>query len=307
MSAFYDRMEAVATMEHDVPTAAFLEPGERWNGLIDAASTYICGAETDRVSAKDLDRYDDNGVNWRVIEGYGTVIASHGKDLPFALDCPVRAIDHRGTRVRIETTQGMIVADQVIVTLPSTILAEASVAFTPALPEKTAAAAMLPLGLADKLFLSLEHADEFETDSRLFGHTDRAATATYHMRPFGRPQIETYFGGRLAAELEAQDDGAFFDFAVSELVGLLGGDFRHRVKPLQLHRWGIDPFARGSYSCALPRGADCRAILAAPVDGRLYFAGEACSAHDFSTAHGAWHTGVAAADQVIAARRNPRP
>src|SRR5262249_16151035 len=39
---------------------------------------------------------------------------------------------------------------------------------------------------------------------------------------------------------------------------------------------------------------------------RLFFAGEACSPHDFSTAHGAWITGVAAADQVIAARTRTR-
>jgi monoamine oxidase len=35
----------------------------------------------------------------------------------------------------------------------------------------------------------------------------------------------------------------------------------------------------------------------------LFFAGEACSTHDFSTAHGGFNTGVAAADQVIAARK----
>jgi monoamine oxidase len=39
----------------------------------------------------------------------------------------------------------------------------------------------------------------------------------------------------------------------------------------------------------------------------LFFAGEACSVHDFSTAHGGWHTGVSAAEQVIAARRAPHP
>ena len=50
--------------------------------------------------------------------------------------------------------------------------------------------------------------------------------------------------------------------------------------------------------------ADCRARLAAPVDDRLFFAGEACSAGDFSTAHGGWITGIVAADQVIAARAN---
>lgn len=34
-------------------------------------------------------------------------------------------------------------------------------------------------------------------------------------------------------------------------------------------------------------------------------AGEACSEHDFSIAHGAYHTGIAAAEQAIAARRKP--
>ena len=43
------------------------------------------------------------------------------------------------------------------------------------------------------------------------------------------------------------------------------------------------------------------------MDDRLFFAGEACSANDFSTAHGAYLTGVAAADQAIAARRAKRP
>ena len=42
--------------------------------------------------------------------------------------------------------------------------------------------------------------------------------------------------------------------------------------------------SRGSYSYALPGRSDSRAALAAPVDNSLFFAGEACSADDFSTA-----------------------
>ena len=93
---------------------------------------------------------------------------------------------------------------------------------------------------------------------------------------------------------------------MTELVGLLGSDFARRVKPLELYRWGSDPFARGSYSYALPGQAECRGALAAAADDRLFFAGEACSQHDYSTAHGAYLTGVAAAEQVIAARRGQR-
>ena len=194
-------------------------------------------------------------------------------------------------------------ADAVIVTLPSNLIAEQEGLFLPALPEKTAAAAGLPLGLADKLFLALADAEQFEKDSRAFGDAGHAATAAYQFRPFGRPLIEAYFGGALAAELETAGEAAFFDFAVAELVGLFGGDFSRRVMPLRLHRWGSDPLSRGSYSYALPGKADCRAALAAPVDDRLFFAGEACSPNDYSTAHGAFLTGVAAAEQAIAARR----
>jgi monoamine oxidase len=229
------------------------------------------------------------------------VIAAHGSNLPVVFGRPVRRIDHRVRRLRVEMADGAITADAAIVTVPSAVLAEEKLLFIPALPEKAEAAAGLPLGLADKMFLSLSNADEFEKESRLFGHSDRSATGVYHVRPFGRPQIEAYFGGRLAAELEANGEPAFLDFAVAELVGLLGSDFARRVKLLHLHRWGADPFSRGSYSYALPGKADCRAALGAPVDDRLFFAGEACSRNDFSTAHGAYLTGVAAADQAIAA------
>jgi monoamine oxidase len=295
------RSEAVGENEPDRAAADFLEPGERWNPLMNAVSTWYSGAELDRVSARDLDRYVDTGVNWRVAEGYGSVIARHGADLRAELDCEVKRVDHRGRDLRIETARGAIAARAVIVTLPSAVLAETENFFLPALPEKTRAAAGLPLGLADKLFLSLSEPETFEPDSRAFGALDRTATAAYGFRPLGRPLIEAYFGGALAAELETGGEAAFFDFALRELVGLLGADFARRVAPVASHSWRVDPYSRGSYSYALPGRADDRAALAAPVEERLFFAGEACSRNDFSTAHGAFRTGVAAAEQAIEA------
>jgi monoamine oxidase len=299
--AFDQRLDGTAENGPDQPASAFLEAGGRWNALMDAVSTYYSGAELDRLSAHDLARYQDSGVNWRVVDGYGATVGAYGADLSVALECPVRRIDHSGKRLSIETAQGSVSADQVIVALPTSILTDGTL-FSPALPGKAEAAAGLPLGLANKLFLSLDRAEEFESDSRLFGRTDRTGTGSYHIRPLGRPIIEAYFGGQLAWDLEAQGEHAFHDFAVSELGGALGSTFARRLKPIKVHRWGADPFSRGSYSYALPGKADCRAILAEPVDDRLFFAGEACSPRDFSTTHGALQSGRAAADQVITAR-----
>jgi monoamine oxidase len=302
LEAFYDRVSAAAQSEPDVAMAALLEPGCRWNGLIGAVVSYINGAEPARVSTRDFDNYADDGVNWRVREGLGATVAAYGQGVPAALDCAVLRIDHSGKRLRVETAKGAIACRCAIVTLPSTVIAEREHLFAPALPEKTQAAAGVPLGLDDKLFIALDRAEEFEPDSRLIGHADRSATATYHLRPFGRPMIEVFFGGALAWDLEARGERAFFDFAVAELTAHFGADFAARLRPIRIHRWGADPFARGAYSSALPGMAHCRAALAAPVEDRIFFAGEACSTHDFSTAHGGFLTGVAAAEQVIAAR-----
>jgi monoamine oxidase len=301
--ALHERADALPEDEPDRPLADLLDPGGRWNALIDAVSGYYSGAELARVSARDLGRYADDGVNWRVVEGYGRTIAAHGAGLEVAFDSAVARIDHGGRRIRIETKRGVVEADAAIVTLPSALIAADEALFAPTLPDKTRAAAGLPLGCDDKLFLSLGDAEGFEPETRAFGDPRRAATAAYQFRPFGRPMIECYFGGALAAELEKGGAAAFFDFARSELVGLYGGEFARRIAPLALHGWSGDPFARGAYSYALPGRADDRAALAAPVDARLFFAGEACSREDFSTAHGAYLTGIAAAEQAIGALR----
>jgi monoamine oxidase len=304
---FYTRLEEAAQRGTDAAASSVLDPANRWNPLLDAMGTYISGAELERVSLKDLDNYHSTDINWRVVEGYGTLIAAYGANVPAMLDCPVSGVDRSGKRLSIQTSKGAIAADQAIVTVPSAIVAAERIQFTPALPDKVEAANGLPLGHDDKLFMSLDGAEEFPTSARLFAHTDRTATAGYHIRPFGWPMIEAYFGGACAAELENGGEAAFFDFAVAELVGVMGSEFAKRLKPIRVHSWGIDQYALGAYSFALPGYADRRAVLAEPVDDRLFFAGEACSLHDFSTAHGGYLTGVAAADRVVAARSKLPP
>jgi monoamine oxidase len=303
MAAFYERLSDVAERDGDASCAAAFEPGNRWNGLIGAVVSYISGGDAREVSARDFENYAGTDVNWRVSEGYGTVIAAYAQGLAVALDTTVERIDHSGTMLRVETSRGVIAAGQVIVTLPTDIIAARAELFFPLLPQKTEAAAALPLGLADKLYLALDKAEEFGRDSRVFARIDTKDTASYTVRPQGRPQIEGYFGNGLADELERGGVDAFVDYAVGQLADVFGHDFRKRLSLLDMHLWRADPFARGSYSYARPGQVNCRLTLAAPVDNRLFFAGEACSKLDFSTAHGAHLTGLAAAEQVLTARK----
>jgi monoamine oxidase len=304
LDAFYDRAEEAAQQAeqsgHDVPANRYLEPGNRWNPMIDAISTYVNGCELDQVSILDMQAYEDTEINWRVRRGYGALVAAYGASCPLALNCAVTLIDHSGKRIRIETSQGTLTADKVIVTVPTNLIADEAIRFQPPLPAKIDAARGLPLGLADKVMLALDDGDALPKDGSLRGATMRTAMGTYHLRPFGQPCIEGFFGGRFAQSLEDAGPGAFAAESINEIVSFLGNDYRRKLKPLAESRWSHDPFARGSYSHALPGHAGDRAVLAAPVDGRLFFAGEATSPGFFSTAHGARDSGERAAEEVLA-------
>src|ERR1700722_9443601 len=304
---FYQRVEEAAKRAdgHDIPANRCLEPGNRWNPMIDAISTYINGCELDQVSLLDLTAYEDTNINWRVRRGYGALMAAYGEALPLALNCNVTLIDHSGQQVRIETSQGTLTADRVIITVPTNLIADEALRFPPASPAKVDAARGLPLGLADKVMLALEQPDTLPKDGNLRGATMRTAMGSYHLRPFGQACIEGFFGGRFARELEDAGDGALAAQAIDEIVALLGNDYRRKLKPLSESRWAHNPFARGSYSAPLPghagRRAGARAVPASPIHGRLFFAGEATSPNFFSTAHGARDSGARAAGEVVRA------
>jgi monoamine oxidase len=301
-AAFDERCAAAAAAPEDVAEATLLEPNGAWNTLIGAISTWANGTELENVSVQDHDRYDNNAVNWRVLRGYGTLVSTYGAAVPVRRNTVVERIEHGGRRVKLVTAQGDITARAVIVTVPTNVLAAEAIRFFPALPDKVEAAAGLPLGIANKAFLAVEGGGEaLPRDRHLTGRIDRIATGNYQLRPHGWPLISCYFGGRNAVALEREGPDGMAAFAIDELVGLIGGEYRRRLTPLATSAWVADPFARGSYSCALPGRRPARAALATPVDGRLFFAGEACSDHFFGTAHGAFITGVAAADAALAA------
>jgi monoamine oxidase len=69
---------------------------------------------------------------------------------------------------------------------------------------------------------------------------------------------------------------------------------------MRMVNWTADPYSLGAYSVTPPGGIDNPAALAAPVAGRLFWAGEA-TAHVAWTAtvHGAYDSGRRAAAEAL--------
>src|SRR5438067_9496777 len=121
--AFYWAVHRLAQRPEDSPCSAALMPGGRWNALIDATSTWANAVELECLSAKDNDRYEDSGINWRLHRGYGRLFEALADGLPIAYATKATRIDHSCAALAIETSRGTVTAARVIVAVPSAIIA----------------------------------------------------------------------------------------------------------------------------------------------------------------------------------------
>ncbi|MEO6184664.1 MAG: NAD(P)/FAD-dependent oxidoreductase [Steroidobacteraceae bacterium] len=295
---YYALIEAAASAGRDVAVSEVL-PDDAYRVRFDAVMTWAVSVESRQVSTLDLARYGDSEHNWAVREGLGTVVAAGAAGLPIRLGTLVTAVDWSGPRIQIDTSAGRIDCAGVIITAPTPVLAAGAIQFTPALPTAHLDAfAGLPLGVVNKVFFRLGGGQFADGVSRHFlGSASTSRTCNYLVYPADQPLLCAFFGGDLSRELEQR--GELEVFARDELRGIFGAQFVGALGPGLATGWGADPHARGSYSAALPGKAHCRGVLATPVTPAMQFAGEACSEQFYGTLHGAWLSGVAAAEQLL--------
>ncbi len=276
-----------------------VDPAGRWNPFLNALSGYINGAPLSRVSVADWLAYDNSASeqNLRLPNGYGGLLARLGEQFEHHLATPVIAISRLPESVQMETTEGLIEAKRAIVTVPTTALPK--IRFDPPIDGVYEAAGQLPLGIADKLFLALDEPKAFPHDAHLLGNPHSPNTGSYFIQPMGMPVIEGFFGGDGARALEELGEDGAFAFAIDEIAALLGTKMRKHLTPIAVSAWTKEEWIGGSYSHAFPGFAAARARLADSGDERVAFAGEAVSHDDYSTAHGAFDSGVAAVQRLF--------
>lgn len=132
-----------------------LPPEGEWNAYVEALSGYINGTGLADLSVADYLAYDDAATdkNWRVPDGYGTLVAAQLPRVAVALGTPVRRIRDEGGHLVLESPRGAVRARTAIVTVATPVLARGGIALPGRYDARCHAAAQLPLGLANKLFL----------------------------------------------------------------------------------------------------------------------------------------------------------
>jgi len=281
-----------------------LLPGNEWNPYVQVIVGFISGAALERLSAADYMAYDQSSTeeNWRAPTGYGALVArSFPRAVLLSLANPVEALALEGPGLKISTRTGTIRARAVILTVSTAVLAADTIKLPAQLEPWRESARLLPLGHNEKMFLEITGDSPFERETQLLGNPRDVRTGSYYIRPMGMPVIECFLGGEGTRVLTEGGPAAAFAFALDQLVALFGAQVRGVLRPLVASSWAREVRIGGAYSYALPGHAQARAALAHPFEQRVFFAGEATSAADFSTAHGAHDSGVRAANEVIAA------
>jgi len=300
----FERIAAAGRRGVDQLAAEFRDPDHPWAPIADYLITTINAVEPEAYSTAEAGAEEDLHQDWIVDQGLGTLIQRLGDGLPVRLGCPAERIDSGGGPVRIDTPRGRVAARAAIVTVSTGSMDEGSrLAFRPRLPDwKRQALRDVPMGRAEKIALRFEDdALDALPENCYLSIFDENGVFGFHARPFGRPLAIAYTGGDLARAVADWSEAEAVDFALERLCAALGNGMLHHFVRGTRTAWGRDPWIAGAYSAARPGRHAQRTVLARPVDGRLFFAGEATVNDCFATAHGAWLSGLRAAEEASAA------
>jgi monoamine oxidase len=279
-----------------------LDPASPWNDYIRAIVSFISGDSLEQTSVADYLTYFESATdtNWRTRAGYGALIAgSFPEGVALRLATPVESIELAATGVTLTTPQGSVRARAAILCVSTAVLAGDTIKLPAALEPWRTAATRLPLGRDEKFFLEITADAPFEDETQVLGNPRDRRTASFYIRPLGRPVIECYFGGEGARIVEDGGPALGFAVALDQLAALFGAQIRQVLRPLVASSWSRSIRVGGAYSYALPGHAQARRALARPFDQRLFFAGEATCTNEFSTAHGAYDSGTRAAREAL--------
>lgn len=264
------------------------------------------GADPSVLSAWSVDEgrdYADEGEDVLFPDGYDRIPKYLATGTTIRLGVQLQKVTLRTNGVSLTTSAGTIDADAVVVTVPLGVLRGGAIVFEPGLPPaKRAAINALDMGVLSKTFLRFPRvfwpgdADWIE----YLGEPSKGWAEWVSLAGLDEPVLLGFNAGAKGRSVEASTDTAITAEAMAVLRSVLGARVPDPVASMT-SRWSTDPFARGSYSY-YPVGStpDHRRALARPIDGRIFFAGEATSADSPSTVHGAYLSGQRAADEVLA-------
>ena len=280
----------------------FSEEGMR--NLLYAINTTLeheYGADVSDLSLWEFDQDGElKGDDVLFPNGYIQLVEAQAEGLDIRLGQTVRRVEYSDSGVRVVTDSGEYEGQVALVTVPLGVLKSGKISFAPPLPLwKTESIGRLNMGVLNKCYLKFPNV--FWDDSEILGYVsaEKGQWCEWfnYDAALNQPVLLGFNAGAFGFEIENWSDEEIVASAMQTLRTIYG-DSIPNPEAWSITRWGRDPFALGSYSHIPPfaSGEDYDA-LAKPV-GTLFFAGEATHREFPSTVHGAYLSGIRAAEEI---------
>ena len=266
--------------------------------------TNLNGIEANLVSAVDFASVND-GKDFIMESGLANLIDKWAQGINSILNTPVTQINWERDYIEIYTQSKKYICKSVLLTVSNGILRNEDITFIPELPKyKIQAIHNLPMGILNKIGVLFKQGTFKENDIGWYvaltdtNDNDKSQIISFEIRKKEKEHMIFFFGGDKGFDVENFPD-KYYAIITAFIKNQFGNLIEKNIIEIIHTSWGKDPFTRGSYSYALPGHSSERELLKKSLEKKVYFAGEATIKSYYGTCHGAYISGVNAANEII--------
>jgi len=242
----------------------------------------------------------------RIVLTYEELINSMASQLPansFFLNDPVISIDYQNHPI-VRTQSGRLLqARRVVVTAPLGVLKSNKIQFLPPLSaRKQTAIQRIGYGIMNKIVLHFEDCF-WDPDCHSFGIISEPVQFPYWLNQYricGKPVLIGLYAGQFPLQIQEEgwSDERIRDTALTALANSFSIVLPGLVDWFITH-WEKEEWILGSYSYShFLSSTEDFDIVAEPVEGKIFFAGEHTNKEEHGYVHGAFSSGVSVATQI---------
>lgn len=274
-----------------------------WRFFLSTYMTFDLG-DLDQISSLLYNEGEEfEGIEVISTNGYDTIPQYLAAGLEVQLNQRVSKVDYSGAQVKVTHNGTVSTADYVIVSVPLGVLKHNSIQFSPDLPAfKKTAIEKIGMNCVNKFLLTWDTA--FGDDVQFISYTPEIKDKFNYfvnVKKF-HPSVNalmTFAYADYARQTETMSDAQVIDEIMAHLRDIYGSNIPNPNNFLRT-QWNTNENAFGAYSFTAV-GTEMRHFedLAETLDDKLFFAGEHTEVDYFSTAHGAYLSGIREADKII--------
>lgn len=275
-----------------------------WQFLLSTYVTFDTGDLNKLSSLLYNEGEEFGGVEKIATNGYDTIPKYLATNLNIQLNQRVTKIDYTNSKAKITHNGTETEADYVLVTVPLGVLKNNTIQFSPALPTtKQTAIQKIGMNCVDKFLLTFS--TTFWDNTQYICYTPSAKDKFNYFVNINKfnPSVNalmTFAYADYARQTETMTDAQIINEIMIHLKDIYGNNIPNPANLLRT-KWQSNENSFGAYSYTAV-GTEMKHFedLAEEINNKIFFAGEHTNADYFSTAHGAYLSGIREADKIIA-------